>query len=284
MNAVLCLALLGGRDGRAVAQSGYKAITVTNGGSISGSVRLAGEVPKNIWLDVSKDANFCGTRKASPRLRISKAHGVQDAIVWIENIAEGKQWTQVRSRLVLEQRGCEYSPHIVLLPFGSPLEIVNRDPVLHNVHTFIGAEAGPTAFNIAQPLKGQRTVLNSTQFKKPGVYLATCDAGHPWMSAYIMVASHPYHALTDEHGNFQLENIPPGEYTLKMWHEGVAIEKTEMQNGRPKAYKYEAPYEMERPVSVSPGKKTLVDFTLVLRGRSDITHVPDNPQKKEDKQ
>jgi len=76
---------------------------------------------------------------------------------------------------------------------------------------------------------------------------------------------HPYYALTDINGNFSLENVPPGTYKLKMWHEGVAVVKTEMENGKPKSYRFEQPYEEVREVTVSANGTAEVEFHLSLR-------------------
>jgi plastocyanin len=262
---VICLALFGGRGVLVHAQSNYKEIAVANGGTIRGDVRLAGEIPRTLQLAVTKDENHCGASKLSPRLRVGKSRGVQNAIVWLEGISEGKRKTSGNKQFSLIQFKCEYSPHILLLPYGSSMDIVNSDPILHNVHTYDESETGRTLFNIAQPIKGQRTTVKQTQFKKPGLYSASCDAGHPWMNAYIMVTEHPYYTLTDGNGNFILENVPPGTYKLKMWHEGVAVVKTEMENGKPKAYRYEPPYEEVKEVTVSPNGKVDVAFSLALR-------------------
>ena len=258
-------ALFGGRGGESFAQSSYKEVVVQSGGTIRGSVRLACDLPKKMQLAVTKDPNYCGVNKSSPRLRVGKAKGVQDAIVWLEGIPEGKKRNDGDKQLVLDQRKCEYNPHVVLLPLGSALTIVNSDPILHNVHAYDEANDGKTLFNIAQPIKGQRTTVKQTQFKKPGLYVATCDAGHPWMNAYVMVSDHPYYAVTGVNGDFVLDNVPPGTYKLKMWHEGVAVVKTEMENGKPKAYRYESAYDEEREVTVTANGKIDVEFPLTLR-------------------
>lgn len=262
---LLCLALFGEWGREVQAQSNYKEITVLNGGTIRGSVRLAGDIPPKIQLVVTKDANYCGTNKPSPRLRFGKSKGVQDAIVWLEGISCGKRKTSGDRKLVLDQNKCQYTPHIVVLPFGSSLDIVNSDPILHNVHAYDQGENARTLFNIAQPVRGQRTTVKQTLFRKPGLFLASCDAGHPWMNAYIMVAENPYCVLTDAQGGFVLDGVPPGTYKLKMWHEGVAIVRTEMENGKPKAYRYEEPYEIEREVTVPPDGSVSADFALTLR-------------------
>ena len=92
------------------------------------------------------------------------------------------------------------------------------------------------------------------------------------MNAYIVVVEHPYYALTKADGSFVLENVPPGQHKLRMWHEGVAVAKIEMENGKPKSYSYEPPYEEEEEVMVSANGYVTVDFPLILRATSsDIT-------------
>jgi hypothetical protein len=150
------------------------------------------------------------------------------------------------------------------------MEIVNNDPVLHNVHTYSTREKHRTIFNIAQPIKGQRTPIRPTLFKTRGIVMATCDAGHPWMSAYIVLADHPYYAVTDANGKYTLDNVPPGTYRLKMWHEGVAATRVEMENGKPKLYEYEEPYELVQEVTVTEGGKVEVNFDLALRSLQNL--------------
>jgi hypothetical protein len=100
---------------------------------------------------------------------------------------------------------------------------------------------------------------------KPGLILATCDAGHPWMFAHIMVAPHPYYTITDANGNFHIDNVPPGTYTLQLWHEGIAVTNKVLENGKVSKYDFEEPYEENRPVTVTQQKETVVDFELNLR-------------------
>jgi hypothetical protein len=120
-------------------------------------------------------------------------------------------------------------------------------------------------FNIAQPIKGQRTTINAASFRTPGILMATCDAGHPWMSAYIVVAEHPYYAVTDAGGKFTLNDVPPGSYTVVMWHEGVNISRIDSDRGKPRTYYFEEPYEATKEVVVSPNGEAVVEFQLVLR-------------------
>lgn len=263
----LSLALLGGRGNELQAQSTYKEIDVKDGGSIRGIVRLNGDGPKIGSLEVTKDAEVCGKRKPYPRLAVGKNNGVRNAVVFIEGISRGKKAID-NIQPILDQHKCEYVPHVMILPMGAPLEILNSDRILHNVHAYDVQHDSRTLFNIAQPIKGQRTPIKTTQFVYPGLVLATCDAGHPWMSAYIMLAEHPYYAVTDAEGKFVLGNVPPGSYKVKMWHEGVAIIKTELEKGKPRKYIYEDSYQEIQEVTVTPNGSATIDFELTLRSES----------------
>ncbi|MBX2989697.1 MAG: hypothetical protein KF749_00865 [Bacteroidetes bacterium] len=239
----------------------YKAIVVKEGGTISGVVRLQGSLPK-LDFDITKDNDWCGTKKKSPRLVVGKNNGVANAVISLVGIAEGKKHLY-GGKYILDQRKCEYVPHVLLLPMGSPLEIVNSDAVLHNVHTYEGS--GRTIFNIAQPIKGVRFPVKASQFAMPGAYHATCDAGHPWMSAYVIATEHPYYVLSNPVGKFELRDVPPGTYKLKMWHEGVNVTRTELDGKKAKVYYYEPPYEKIREVVVQRNGNISVDFMLELR-------------------
>ena len=93
---------------------------------------------------------------------------------------------------------------------GSDLEIVNNDPILHNVHARQAIADGlQTVFNIAQPMRGQRTKIDAP-LDKPGIVALTCEAGHPWMTAYILVANHPFVATSGDNGEFVIDDVPAG--------------------------------------------------------------------------
>jgi len=234
-----------------------------NGGTIRGTVYLDDKASSIEKMICTKDTKHCGTAKASPRLKVGKNNGVADAIVYLDKVPEGKRMPA--ESLTLNQKSCEYIPHVVVVPLGSQLEIVNSDPILHNVHAYDTTPDRKTMFNIAQPIRGQRTTIKQTKLNTPGIITATCDAGHPWMSATVMVADHPYYAVTDKNGNFVLENIPPGSYTLHMWHEGVAVTDKEMENGKVKKYYYEEPYESQKDVTVAANGDVAVGFEVKLR-------------------
>jgi hypothetical protein len=244
-------------------QPGYKTIGVKGGGSIRGVVRLSGAVP-DVSVQTGKDDKICGPSVLLSRLTTGRNGGVKNAIVYIQKIEQGKAF-DLKKKFMLDQKECRYQPHVMVLPFGSPLEIVNSDPVLHNVHVSELGASRMSVVNIAQPIKGQRSLIQASQIRKPGFFVATCDAGHPWMSAYVMVAEHPYCAVTDADGKFVIDDVPPGEYQLVMWHEGVRVARVATEKGKAVRYEYEDPYVTENQISVEGGRSTRSDFKLELR-------------------
>lgn len=247
-----------------LASAQYKEIEVRNGGSITGRVGFSRADAPTDQLAISKDEAICGRMKISPSLVFGRTGGVKDALIVVGGIRQGKKWS-MNTRPVLDQKSCEYEPHVILAPKGAQLEIVNSDPILHNVHAYEMKSDLRTVFNIAQPIKGQRTAIEQTKLNTPGLFYAACDAGHPWMTAYIIVAEHPYYVLTDSEGNFSIDDIPEGTYTVRMWHEGIRISDRELERGVVKKYLFEKPYELTRSVEVRKGITTTVEFELAPR-------------------
>jgi plastocyanin len=115
--------------------------------------------------------------------------------------------------VVLDQRGCMYTPRLAAARVGQEVIFVNSDPLFHNVRSF--SSQNPE-FNLAMPIKNQRI---SRRFDKPDLFMRAKCSVHPWMGAYIAVIDHPYFAVTDANGAFEINHLPPGDYTLEFWHE-----------------------------------------------------------------
>ena len=110
----------------------------------------------------------------------------------------------------------DLSDHLVpySVPAGSTLDLFNHDKTTHNIHT--RSKANPI-INSAHPSFRKRLRLKN-KFKQPETIKAKCDM-HAWMSAWFVVTDHPYYAVTDANGAFSLQDVPPGTYTLQVWHE-----------------------------------------------------------------
>ena len=230
-------------------------------GRIRGVVTLLGTPAAARSEAVLQNHDVCGQTVGVTRLVVGKSNGVRHAFVYLDGVkAEGAPVP--RAAMQVEQKGCEYGPHTMAIMPGTDLEIVNQDPILHNVHARAATSDGPlTLFNIAQPIPGQRTKLDAP-LDKPGVVSLTCEAGHPWMTAHILVASHAYVATTNDAGEFIIDRVPVGTYPIKMWHEGVQLRRIIPSLQR---YEWEEPYESTQEVVVTANGETLVNFTIELR-------------------
>jgi len=181
-------------------------------GSIQGTVKVAQPCPKPPAHPVVKDGSVCGKEAPNESVLVDKKGGLQNVVVSIKDATFPGKPVPV-ANAALDQKGCRYFPHVQALTVGTPLSLMNNDAILHNVHA---NETGMTVFNVAMPIKGQKLPV---PMRKPGLMRLQCDAGHTWMSGWIYVFEHPYFAVTDEKGGFTIKDVPPGEYTLELWHE-----------------------------------------------------------------
>jgi hypothetical protein len=232
-----------------------------NTGRIRGVVRFKGTVPAASFETPKEHDDICGHQIPLERLALGNGNGVQDAFVYLDGVQDGRTFPKPSSLLV-DQRHCEYVPHVMIAPVGTKLEITNSDPILHNVHGLQMTDAGKqTLFNIAQPVRGERTTVEPA-LTQPGIVYLACEAGHAWMNAYVFVAAHPFVTMTDKSGEFVMAEVPAGTYHIKMWHEGV-IRKRNIESLQ--QYEYEAPYELTQDVVVQAGSETVVNFEMSLR-------------------
>jgi plastocyanin len=203
-------------------------------GSVTGTVRLAGTPPARPGLQVFKHHEVCGDSVPDDRLVVGPGGGVRYAVVTVEGVTGGKK-PERDATIVLDNRGCRFQPHVLTAEVGQWLELKNSDPVLHNADARLGQE---TLFNVAlTPGHELRKPL-----ARPGLVAITCDVRHTWMSAFIDVADHPYHTVTDAYGAYDIRDLPPGTYKLRVWHEGLGTQ--------------------EKPVTITAGESATVDVTF----------------------
>lgn len=208
--------------GIGVAAHAYQESPVQNPAKCAGTIRLAGTPPPVEPIIVAKDVAACGDTLDSFALIVGSSKGVANAIVTIEGIAAGKPLAAADS-FALSNSGCQFVPRVQVVPAGTRIAIRNDDPILHNTHAYLGDSE--SLFNIALPMKDLRVRKDLT---KTGMVRFECDAGHTWMRAYVLVSEHPYYAVTDESGAFSIDDIPPGTYRVKVWHETLGTETREV--------------------------------------------------------
>jgi hypothetical protein len=186
------------------------ASTANAQGAVKGRVVFEGVPPAAERIEVKSDTSTCGLHQEVSKVLVGRDNGVANAVVKIV----GAPGESAPKKGLLDQVQCQFVPHVQALPAGSTLVITSSDPVLHNAHGFY--EDGSTAFNIAVPIMGMEV---NQKLSKPDIIKLRCDAGHTWMSAYVVVTDTPHYALTDADGNFIIEGVPPGEYEIEIWHE-----------------------------------------------------------------
>jgi carboxypeptidase family protein len=232
----------------------YVISEIRNGGAVAGRVVFAGPIPELPLLAITKDQDVCGLTAEPQMLIVSPEHrGVPDTVIALEGIPQGK--APSASQPGLDNRSCTMLPRVQAVMLGTELLIRNSDPFLHTTRGRL-ADA-KQAFNVVFP-KG--TSPKEQKIRFPGVITVTCDT-HTHMRAYILSFDHPYFAVTAEDGRFQIDQVPPGAYTLKAWHEGWRIVAYD-QDRRPL---YEEPYVMSTAVKVTAGETSEVDFQLTTR-------------------
>ena len=244
------MALAGALAGGTSSGAAYEETTIAESGTLTGAVRFAGTPPKLAPLPVNKNRDLCGEQKASEALVIGADRGVKGAVVRIEGVARGKK---NQGDLVLDTHQCVFTPHVAAVMAGTRARVKNSDPVLHNTRGFLGR---PTVFNLAVPHKGQEVDI-TRRLAQPGVVRVRCDA-HPHMSAWLVVHDSPYVATSDERGVFRIDGIPPGTYTVTLWHEGFRAKGTD-KDGRPL---YGEPATLTKEVTIGARAAATLEFEI----------------------
>jgi hypothetical protein len=247
----------------AAAQGDYRVIAVNDGGTISGTIKWSGAVPRELDFPVTKDPQICdpeGKKSVSlERLIIGPEGGVANTIVYLKNISAGKAMELPEQRRHLDQKRCHYVPHILLVARNAALQMQSSDATLHTIHM-----DGAASFNLPFPFPNQPV---SRTMSTPGLINLHCNGGHVWMNAEMMVVSHPYYAVTDESGRFEFTSVPPGTYQIVAWHEGWGLA------GKEQAYDvltehtvqrpiFTEPKTWEKPVTVTTNQSSTVNFVI----------------------
>jgi plastocyanin len=179
--------------------------------TVKGNVRYAGAPIEKKKSSVTIDQYVCGKEKEAEDLLLSSNNGIRNAIVALHGVPTNtkREWKLPPAKM--DQKQCSFTPRVVIVPVGGTVEFLNSDRLLHNVRSN-GKENPP--FNRAQP--HARSI--SFVFKQPELLRVDCDL-HSWMRGWVMIVEHPFYAVTNDQGEFVLENVPSGKYTLEVWQE-----------------------------------------------------------------
>jgi plastocyanin len=246
----------------AMGQAEYQVVSVVDGGTIKGTVKWQGVLPHLVASEINKDPQICDPlaekRLDLRRLLVAKDGGVANTVVFLRNITRGKAMDLPAARRFLNQKNCRYEPHLLLVPVQATLTVKSSDPLLHTVQM-----SGSADYNLPFTAEGQEITRT---MNREGTVNLRCNV-HVWMNGEMIVARHPYYAVTDQEGNFELTQVPPGSYEIVAWHEGWRVVgenqlydiATQVRVKRPV---FADPVIWSKPVTVAPRAAVDVDFTL----------------------
>src|SRR5919109_1652946 len=193
-----------------------------HGGTITGDVTFLDSAPTLAPVKVTKDQDYCGETLPNETYLVDANGGLKNVVVFLEAV-QPAVLVDAQKLNIIENTGCRYAPRILAMQKGERLKVRNNDPKLHIPHSYLDEI---TVFNLSLPFRG--TTIDATQkIRHPGVLKVFCDT-HAWMQAYIHVFDHSFFAVTDEHGMFSIDNVPPGTYTLRAWHEDAGMRSEEI--------------------------------------------------------
>jgi hypothetical protein len=248
---------------RAPAQSNYAVVSLSHPGKIAGTVKWSGPAPHSLSLPINKDVSICDPdskhNRDLERLMVGPQGGVANTVVFLKNISSGKAFDFPEPRRSLNQKHCRYEPHILLVPQNAELAMKSSDATLHTVHM-----DGAATYNLPFPFPNQ---VITRPLQSAGVVNLKCNGGHVWMNAEVLVAPHPYYAVTDESGRFELTGVPAGAYEIVAWHEGWSLLRREsafdvLTERRVQRPVFSEPRTWEKRISVAPDEASDVNFVI----------------------
>jgi hypothetical protein len=247
----------------AAAQSSYRETSVANGGTITGTVKWSGALPRIPTFPINKDPQICDPESHKTRdlerLIVGPDGGVANTVVFLKDISRGKAMDIPEPRRFLDQKHCRYEPHILLVPEQGTLQMKSSDATLHTVHM-----DGAATYNLPFPFTNQ---VVSRTMPTAGLANVRCNGGHAWMNAEILVVPHPYYTVTDQRGKFELTDVPLGNYEIVAWHEGWKLLRQEeaydvLTERRIERPVFSEPRTWEKPVTAKASDTTVVDFVI----------------------
>jgi plastocyanin len=188
--------------------------------AVTGKITFMGTAPAARMIPTSSDP-LCmpnGGALRSEVMVVGQGNELQNVFVYVKDGLGDRTFQSPKTPVVLDQVGCRYTPHVTGVQVGQPVEIVNSDATLHNVHAVAVTN---TEFNFSQPIKGHR---RQQVFDKPEIMVPFKCEVHGWMRSYVGVVPHPFFAVSRADGTFEITGLPAGTYTIEAWHEQLGTQ------------------------------------------------------------
>lgn len=252
--AALCLALVlllgacGQKEAETPATPAASAPAATpidpaTAGAVAGTVVLEGTPPKakpiNMGAEPSCAKEHGGKPVVSEEIVTGDGGALANVLIYVKEGLSNRTFDTPKEPVVIDQKGCLYSPRVVAVQVNQTIEVRNSDPTTHNIHPTPNVNR---EWNKSQPAGA--APIQETFSREEIAIPVKCNV-HPWMKSYIAVLRNPYHSVTQKDGKFELKNLPPGEYVIEAWHEklGTATEKVTLGAKETKsiAFKFQAP-------------------------------------------
>lgn len=189
--------------------------------TVTGTIKYDGEAPKlkPIKMDADPICLSHHTEAVFPQtIELGDGNTMGNVFVYVKSGLPKKQYPAPQEPVVVDQKGCQYSPHVIGVMVGQPVKILNPDGTLHNVHALCKINQ---EFNLAMPKF--RAETTKTFDKAESMFPIKCDV-HPWMGGWMRVMDNPYFATTTKDGKFSIANLSAGTYEIEAWHEKLGAQ------------------------------------------------------------
>jgi plastocyanin len=178
--------------------------------SISGIVHFAGTLPAPQKIDMSADSGCKGQNQSE--MAVANDGRLANVLVYVKDGLNGRSFSAPTEKVTIVQEGCRYVPHVAAVMVGQPVEFLDKDDTLHNIHPM---PKNNTEWNQSE-MPNQSLVR---PFPAAEIMIPIKCNQHPWMKMYLNVLSNPFFAVTGKDGSFALKGLPPGTYTIAAIHE-----------------------------------------------------------------
>jgi plastocyanin len=217
----------------------YFKVDPETAGTVTGKILYKGKPPAPKAIDMSEEPACVEAHKGrayNQSLVVNRKGDLANAFIYIKSGLDGKTFEVPADPVTIDQNGCWFHPRVLGIQTGQTLKIVNSDPVTHNIHPMAQVNR---EWNHSQ---GSDDPPMARRFLKPEIMIPVKCNIHSWMHAFIGVLDHPYFAVSQDDGTFEIENLPPGTYTLAVWTETLGTQ--------------------ERQLTVAPHSKAEANFTF----------------------